>query len=165
MAQAPNSDIHRDQGMIWYWEAPAIWQQLLRRHFEQFKVSHVGSWIAGLLATPPAPEYSANGNGVAVFYPNLAWMGIAAAGQLQALRPVVLTSPADAVYHMMALTRQAGLLNSQTPWQCYGMLEVDSAIWQSIDDYMGMATMPQPLPQQALPHWYFGYLTGPCTFL
>jgi len=164
-AQSPSSDIHRDQGMIWYWEAPAVWHQLLRRHFEQFTVSHVGSWIAGLLATPPPLQSAENGRGVAVFYPGLAWMGITTAGQLQVLRPVVLTSPADAAYYMMALTKQAGLLYAQTPWQCYGMLEVDSAIWQSIDEYLGMATLPQPIPQQALPHWYFGYLTGPRTFL
>ncbi|MCU0375768.1 MAG: DUF3822 family protein [Chitinophagaceae bacterium] len=165
-AQLPSSDIHRHQGMIWYWEAPALWHQLLRRHFEQFTVSHVGSWMAGLLNTPedasPTPEA---GSGVAVFYPGLAWMGIATAGALHTLRPVKLGTPHDAAYFMLALTQQAGLQAGSTPWHCYGMLEADSALWQSIGEHLSMATLPQPAPRQPLPHWYFGYLMGPRSFL
>lgn len=163
-AQLPSSDIHRNQGMIWYWEAPAIWHQLLRRHFEQFTVSHTGSWIAGLL-TDTAGRNAEAGRGVAVFYPGLAWMGIATAGGLHTLRPVELATPQDAAYFMLALTRQAGLTADSTHWQCYGMLEADSALWQNIGEHLGKAALPQPQVPHALPHWYFAYLFAPCTFM
>jgi hypothetical protein len=163
-AQLPSSDIHRNQGMIWYWEAPAIWHQLLRRHFEQFTVSHTGSWIAGLL-TDTAGRNAEAGRGVAVFYPGLAWMGIATAGGLHTLRPVELATPQDAAYFMLALTRQAGLTADSTHWQCYGMLEADSALWQNIGEHLGIAALPQPQVPHALPHWYFAYLFAPRTFM
>jgi hypothetical protein len=163
-ALLPSSDIHRNQGMIWYWEAPAIWHQLLRGHFEQFTVSHTGSWIAGLL-TDTAGRNAEAGRGAAVFYPGLAWMGIATADGLHTLRPVELVTPQDAPYFMLALTRLAGLTAESTDWQCYGMLEANSAIWQNIGEHIGMAALPQPQSPNELPKWYFDYLLAPRTFM